>query len=83
MRESVPGSLMLCGWRRGGTVTESVTETDEHPAARPTPGQVRTLLAPLVCVIDLRPVLVSYQHINLSPVHSFQPYRLVRFLFKI
>lgn len=26
-------------------VTESVTETDEHPAARPTPGQVRTLFS--------------------------------------
>lgn len=29
-------------------------------------------LAPFVCVIDLRTLLVSYQHINLSSVHSFK-----------
>ena len=44
VRESVPGSLMVCGWRWGGTRTKSVTETEEHPAARPTPRQVRTLV---------------------------------------
>lgn len=83
VRESVPGSLTLCGWRRGGTVTESVTEAvDTQLPGRPR-DRLEHCLAPLVCVIDLRTVLVSYQHINLSSVHSFQRYRLVRFLFKI
>lgn len=84
VRESVPGSSMLCGRRRGRHDNPVSSQEEGHPRCQDDPREkLEHCLAPSVCVIDLRTVLVSYQHINLSSVHSFKCYRLVRFLFKI
>lgn len=73
---------MLCGGRRGGPGRSGLrAEAEGHPAARTTPERVGTLFSSSLSVWKTR--LVSYQHINLSSVHSFKRYRLVRFLFKI
>lgn len=83
VRESVPGSLMLCGRReRNNKPSQLLRRKSTQLPGRPR-EKFEHCSAPFVCVIDLRTVFVSYQHINLSSVHSFKCYRLVRFLFKI
>jgi len=61
VRESVPGSSMLCGRRRRGRHDNRVgSQAEGHPpapAARTTPREkLEHCLAPSVCVIDLRTV---------------------------